>query len=374
MDQGMPTHLDCRGRGCPTEVESLYDHFNLSGFHCFPEIGSINEYRCPPFVGGLYSDDGERVTYMNGLGNTVREISHREKVRRDDGTSVGGLIHEVDFAVRCRADYEGLREEYTGNVKDRVGMEGFEEGAAVANAQGDFPVSFFVHGPFAFLRDVLGTENAMAAPYEDPAWVRMMLRDHLNVCMAVAEPLTRKVRYDFSFVWEDCCGKSGPFMSPLIFDDAFAWWYREWKDFTVSVGVPWTNLDSDGNVGPLIPQWYECGIDLIHPWEVNGVDMLKFAEAYPKARMMGGIYKHMFEPLSLSQVGRFDTADAYEAIDRELRRVVGPMRKRGYYFPALDHGAHWEIGYREYRHYCDRMMDYGKANTVTRAIRRAPTA
>jgi len=222
---------------------------------------------------------------------------------------------------------------------------------------------------YAYLRVLLGTEMAMVAPYEDPDWVRLMLRDHLDTAIGTTEELLRRVNPDMSFVWEDCCGSTGPFMSPPIFDDVFAWWYRQWKDYTKSMGVKWTVLDTDGNPSPLVTRWYANGIDCMLPWEVNGVDMLKFADEFPQYKMFGGIYKHMFEPDAPSQVGRFDTANVYEAIDQELERVVGPMRKRGGYFPALDHGAHYYVDYMPYKYYSEKLIEYGKANVVNRVFK-----
>ena len=66
-------------------------------------------------------------------------------------------------------------------------------------------------------------------------------------------------------------------------------------------------LDTDGDPSPLVRLWYEAGVDCMQPWEVNAVDMLKFAEEYPQYVMMGGIYKHMFEPGHPGHVGRFQT-------------------------------------------------------------------
>ncbi|MCL1888526.1 MAG: hypothetical protein FWF96_06610 [Kiritimatiellaeota bacterium] len=364
IQQGMPAHVSPNGVQI-TGPETLYEHFNVTGFLC-PGRDSVKPFRYPGFTGGTYTDGGDRVTYVNDLGNTIMELSPKAKESRDDGSSIGGLLHEVDFAIKNRRDYEAIRHEYTGNIDARCDVAKAAEIAPAHNAQTDYPNVFFVHGPFAFLRVLLGTENAIAAPYEDFDWTRMMLRDHLETMSAVLDKLARHVKYDMTFVWEDCCGGSGPFMSPPMFDEAFAWWYREWKDFTRSIGIPWAWMDSDGGIGPLVTRWYESGIDCILPWEVNGVDMLKFAEAHPKYTMMGGIYKHMFEPTAPAQVGKFNTTDVYEAIDQELRRVVGPMRKRGHYFPSLDHGAFWGVDYAPYKYYCEKMLGYGKANTVTR--------
>ena len=82
--------------------------------------------------------------------------------------------------------------------------------------------------------------------------------------------------------------------------------------------------------------------------------------------MMGGIYKHMFEPEHPAQVGRFGTGDVHQAIDGELKRVVEPMAGRGGYFPSLDHWAFWGTTYDGYRYYSEQLERYGKANRVTR--------
>lgn len=58
------------------------------------------------------------------------------------------------------------------------------------------------------------------------------------------------------------------------------------------------------------------------------MNMLKVAEEYPDYVMMGGIYKHMFEPEEPAlpvQIGRFNSTDVHRAIDEELERVVKPM-------------------------------------------------
>ncbi|MCL2664288.1 MAG: hypothetical protein FWE82_01620 [Defluviitaleaceae bacterium] len=365
--QGMPAHVVSAGDKL-SEYENLHDHFNVSGL--LSASPNINYFCFPHYDSKLLDDDGTRITYKDGNGNTFRELHDSVKQKGEDGSSVGSPPYEVDFAIKNRKDYFAARDRYIGNIDSRYDEQSLIKSAEKMKGQNDFISSLFVHGPYAYLRVLIGTEEAMAAPYEDRQWVLTMLRDHLETCMGITEKIAAHYRFDASFVWEDCCGKTGPFISPLLFDDVFAWWYKEWKDFTKSIGVPYTILDTDGNPSPLVRQWYESGIDVMLPWEVNGVDMLKFAEEFPKYRMIGGIYKHMFEPNDPSQVGRFATTDVYEAIDLELKRVVAPMRKRGYYVAALDHGAHHAIEYPAYKYYCEKMYEYGKKNVVTRTFKK----
>jgi len=374
--QGMPSHVQALDWAQLTAYENLYDHFNVSGMIFSPENpgpgreARLKEFCVPPYEKKVLSDDGKTITYINEIGNTLVEISDHVQAKRDDGAQIGSPPHEINFAIKTREDYEGSRHLFVGHSDRRYNKQWLDANAGRFRDQTDYVSTLWIHGPFAYLRKLLGTEMAMVAPYEDPEWVRMMLKDHLQTSMeAAAEPI-RQIRYDMSLVWEDCCGSTGPFIAPTMFDEEFAWWYREWKDYTKSMGIPWTMLDTDGNPTPLVSRWYENGIDCMHPWEVNSVDMLKIADEFPQYNMMGGIYKHMFEPSAPEQVGRFCTADVYEAIDRELERVVKPMRKRGGYFPALDHWAYWAVGYQAYRYYSDKLLEYGKANEVHRSFKR----
>jgi len=227
-------------------------------------------------------------------------------------------------------------------------------------------VTLRVWGPFSFLRGFLGVENAMVLPYTEPDMIRLMLSDHLEICRAAAGPVIEACKPDLCYVWEDCCGSTGPFIAPNIFEEIIAPWYREWKDYLVSMGVRWIMLDTDGNPATLVRNWHEAGVDCIQPYEVNSVDMLMLAEEYPDYVMMGGIYKHMFEPAHPAQVGRFKSADIHRAIDDELERVVAPMVKRGGYIASLDHWAFWGTTFEGYRYYSDRLERSGKANRVTR--------
>ena len=340
--QGMPLHVQNAKWAFLTEYENLYDHFNVAGMIDCPST-RINQFCIPTLPGKILSDDGKIVVYTDGNGNTFRGISSKVQEERNDGGIISSPPTEIDFFIKCRNDYEKIRGRYTGNIQQRIDIKWFEAHADDCKEITDYIPTIVVHGPFAFLRTLLGTDMAMLAPYDDPDWVRIMLEDHIKTIKEAVNELAHYIQYDLAFVWEDCCGSTGPFMSPSVFDEQFAWWYREWKAFTKSIGIPWTMMDTDGDPSPLVSRWYQNGIDCIHPWEVNSVDMLKFAKQYPEYIMMGGIYKHIFEPANPGQVGRFETTDVHKVIDEELERIVKPMRERGGYFISLDHWAYWGI-------------------------------
>jgi len=351
-DQGLPSNIVEPTFHGITETPDLFDHFNVAQYALCP----FDQFMVP----ALKAEELERTattrTYRTGNGLTLTE--------RIDGEA--SLPYEVDFAITCGDDYNRYRDRLMGNINERVTEEHLKI-ARMAGAQNDHIVTLWTHGPFAFMRDLLGVECTMILPYEEPETVAMMLEDHLQVCMEAAVPIIEAARPDVCFVFEDSCGSTGPFTSPAIFEQLHAPWYRRWKQFLTDMGVPWMWVDSDGDCSPLAPLWQETGADCMQPWEVNAVDMLRSAEELPDMVFMGGIYKHMFEPRHPGQVGRFATTDVRQAIDEELHRVVRPMRERGGYFPSLDHWVFKGVEYDDFLYYCDQLAgQFGKANTSMR--------
>lgn len=364
IKDGMPPHVQNVDFAQLTEYENLYDHTNVSG-HL---MCRFEQFCVPPFEMKILEEKDGRRTVVGPNGDV--------RVHRTDskpGTPYGSIPHEVDFAFKTLRDYEENRFRLVGNIDKRYDKKWLEENKEAIRNQGDFIVALWVNGPFAFLRELMGTENAMVLPYIEPDMIKMMLDDHLKTSMEASEPVIKALKPDIGFVWEDCCGSTGPFISPSIFEEFMAPWYRAWKDYLVSMGVNWITLDTDGDPSPLVRLWYENGVDCMEPWEVNSVDMLKFAEEYPQYVMMGGIYKHMFEPDDPAQVGRFSSTNVREAINEELERVLKPMKKRGKYIASLDHWPFWNVKYNDYLYFQGQLESkYGKSNRVTRNFLRGP--
>ncbi len=352
--QGLPAEVVNVGGVELTASPTLYDHFNVAGYlFC-----NFNQLCLPAFETAVIEETADRRTWRNGNGVTLTE-------RTDSlpGTPNGSPPHEVAFTITTPHAYEENRHRLIGSIEKRVDRAWLDREAERCGSQRDHPVALWVYGPFSFLRELMGVENAMVLPYTEPRMISRALDDHLATCREAAEPVVRACRPDMCFVWEDCCGSTGPFIAPDIFETLMAPWYRAWKDYLLTSGIRWLMLDTDGNPGGLVRAWYGAGVDCMQPWEVNSVDMLRHARDNPGFVMMGGIYKHMFEPGHPSQAGRFRTTDVRAAIDEELARVVEPMRRRGGYIAALDHWAFWNVDYEAYRYYSDRLAEsYGKAN------------
>lgn len=351
--QGLPREIRQPQLAGVAPTPDLFDYLNICKFAAC----NINQYYIPPFPTEILERRAISTVVRNGLGNVMEN--------RSDGE--GSLPHGIDYAIKGLRDYEERRERIISNAAERAPQESLDRMRAEVRDQQDHIAALFVHGPFAFLRELLGPQGAMTAPYEEPAMVRLMLDDHLQVCMEAGARVIGAVGPDCSYVWEDCSGSTGPFISPAVFREFHLPWYKAWKGFLRDMGVPWVVLDTDGNPTALVPLWMEGGVDCMLPWEANAVDILAIAEQFPDLILAGGIYKHIFEPGALSQHGRFATQDPRTEIERELEKIVPPLRKRGGYIAGLDHSVHKNVDYGDFVFYCEQLATrYGKANRGTR--------
>ena len=353
--EGLPRHVLVPELFGVAPTPDLFDFMNICGF----AMCRFEQYYIPDFPTEVIEEREATRVVRNRLGNVIEH--------RTDGR--GSLPLGIDFAIKTHAGYLQRRERIIGRAEERATDVYLQDIALRIRDQQDHIVGLWVHGPFAFLRELLGTEGAMTAPYYEPEMVRMMLADHLHTAKAAGARVIEAVRPDCSYVWEDCSGSTGPFIAPDVFREFDLPWYREWKRFLLDMGVPWVVVDTDGDPTPLVGLWMEGGVDCMLPWEVNAVDILEIARDHPALNLAGGIYKHVFEPGSPTQVGRFETQDARREIDRELERVVAPLRKRGGYVIGLDHAVHEGVRYADFVYYCDRLAaSYGKANRATRFV------
>ena len=73
--------------------------------------------------------------------------------------------------------------------------------------------------------------------------------------------------------------------------------------------------------------------------------------------------------------GNIDPFDVHQAIDKELERVVVPMRERGGYFPSLDHWVFKGVRYVDFQYYCRQLeIKYGVVNQSTRFVQDTQSA
>ena len=114
---------------------------------------------------------------------------------------------------------------------------------------------------------------------------------------------------------------------PPLFQEFMLPYYREYISCCKTLGIKHFMVDSDGNNDVLLPLFIEAGVNIFSPFEVPaGNDVREVRKRYPELVIAGGIDKRsLFED--------------FDAIRREVDRVVPWMWERGGYFPSLDHST-----------------------------------
>ena len=142
----------------------------------------------------------------------------------------------------------------------------------------------------------------------------------------VETALKTGLKFDFAHYWEDICFKSGPLLSPEVFDELCRKHYKKRNDLLHKYGIDIISLDCDGVTEKLIPTWLETGVNVLFPIEVGvwGDQFEPARKKYGKEILgVGGMDKTAF---------RKDKA----AVDVELERLKR-LFDMGGFIPCPDH-------------------------------------
>ena len=105
------------------------------------------------------------------------------------------------------------------------------------------------------------------AYFDQPELMHDILETAGTTAIRVFERVTESLPIDQLYVHEDLAGKSGPLVGPSHVREFIAPYYRRVWTLLSSRGTRLFNLDSDGNVQPVIEPFLECGVNAMHPVE-----------------------------------------------------------------------------------------------------------
>jgi uroporphyrinogen decarboxylase len=205
-------------------------------------------------------------------------------------------------------------------------------------------VATYFGGPslYGFCRMLMGEEALAYAFYDEPGMVHDMMETMTEFSIAVLARALREAPVTLVQLWEDMCYRGGPLVSPRMVREFMLPRYRRICDAVRAAGVDIIFLDSDGDLGELIPLWLEAGINGLFPFErAAGNDIVELRRRYGRNLLMsGGIDKRALPR------GR-------AAIDAELDRII-PVALDGGYVPTLDHGIPPDVPWEAFRYYWER--------------------
>ncbi len=197
-----------------------------------------------------------------------------------------------------------------------------------------------IPGGFDTPRNLMGEENACLCYYENPELMHDILNTLKDTALKVYERITDRLVIDQLSVHEDLAGKSGPLIGPQQVEGFIKPYFKPVWDLLSSRGTVIFDMDSDGNVNPILDKLIECGINSMHPFEpAAGMDIVEVRKKYgTKLRMRGGIDKHILRK-------------SKEAIRKELEYKMQPMMRDGGIAFGLDHRITNGTPIENYRYY-----------------------
>lgn len=325
VQEGMPPNLK--------EMPKMVEYFDLD-----PHIWtgpSAQLFVYPPFEHKIVRETDTKVTYVNHAGIVCTEF------KKDAYKS---MPHFESYPVKNRKDWTEYRKRLRWDP-DRIGDKWEQQKRQWAER--DTPLILYLDrlaSLYGSLRDMVGTTQLSMLFYDDPELVEEMMDTVTELFEQLIPVLFADFVPDAVCMWEDMAFKNGPLVSPKLVRQFMLPRYRRMTEILRDIGVPIILLDSDGNVGELIPIWLEADIDGVVPMEVQaGMDVDRYRQKYPELLIMGGVDKKAL-------------AAGPDAIDAEMEKIECTIASGGY-VPFFDHGLPHDVSYDNFLYFVQRLKE-----------------
>ena len=269
-------------------------------------------------------------------------------VIQQDWKKTSCIPHYIDFTLKTAEDWPKFKERLQPD-KRRI-PENLEKDIINA-ANSGCPITIGTASMMGWFRNWMGVENMSYLMYDNPEVYKDMVDTVSDlVCWQFDEvlPVAKKlgVTPDMGFGWEDICGKTGPLVSPTIFEKCVAQGYRKIREKLESYDVHLLGLDSDGYIEPLLPNWLNAGVNLMFPVEPGswGATPEKLRKRFGKdLHMIGG-----FDKLKLEK--------GPEAIDAEIEAHIDLLIEGGFIMMP-DHLITPDTSLENYKYYLEKIRE-----------------
>jgi len=264
----------------------------------------------------------------------IDELGRRIKLNKGYST----LPLPLDFPVKDMNSWRQVKK-YFAFTDDRIDWDAVEL-AKQKQAEGYLVVAN-IPGGFDTPRELMGEETACLAYYSQPELMHDILDTLTDTALKVFARITERISIDQLSVHEDLAGKNGPLIGPGQIEEFIKPYFTYVWELLSSRGTELFDMDSDGNILPILDTLLECGINSIHPFEPRaGMDIVEIRKKYgDRLAIRGGIDK-------------FVLRQGIESIEKELEYKMQPlMVASGGIAFGLDHRILNQTPIENYRYY-----------------------
>ena len=318
-----------------TFVSQEREYFNAGAHWIFLNVdGGVNLGLFPLFEVEIVEETSEYRIVRSGDGVVQQEWKHKSCIP-----------HYIDFTLKEAKDWP----EYKKRLQPDPGRipDDLDDHIAAAEASGQ-PIAVFTASLMGWIRNWMGVENMSYLIYD----ARDVYVDMVNTlaelaCWGIDQVVGRmKDPPDMGHCWEDICGKTGPLVSPDIFDECVAPGYRKIRNTLERHGVKLLSVDCDGDVSKLVGHWLDVGVNVQFPVEIGTwkAGPMEYRKKYGKElRIIGGLNKLELEK-------------GPAAIDAEIDRRI-PLMKDGGYVVMPDHLITPGTSLKNYKYYLQKIRN-----------------
>jgi uroporphyrinogen-III decarboxylase len=315
-------------------------YFGFDSMSWLPIVanGSENPGFHPNFEEKILTQDDNHIVKIDSAGKTIRVMA--------DGRST--LPQELDHPVKTMRDFLDLKGRLDPHSPGRF-TEVLDVMITLANAQGDDTfTSAVLCGLFGTYRHLMGLVGLSVALKRDPALLKAIAENWVVMHEFLIKKIRERSPVDYIYFWEDMSYKNGPMISPRAFREFMTPYYRRLIDSVkADTDIRVFAVDSDGNLDILIPLFWEAGVNMLLPFEVQaGMDIRNVREQHPGLIIWGGLDKRVL-------------AKDVSEIRRMVDAFVPPMLKSGGFIPAIDHVVPPDVPLKNWQAFLEMVREKG---------------
>ncbi|MDO8586880.1 MAG: uroporphyrinogen decarboxylase family protein [Armatimonadota bacterium] len=331
-----PPRWDCLGfwgstierwltEGLPADAPA-HEYFGMDPRDTIPVVsGFCDTPFCPAFEPELISEDDTIRTWRDGQGIVRRERKDRPEL---------SMPQFLEFPVKSREDWERMKPRLDPDTPERY--PNWDELKKRYDGR-EYVLQLNVCGAYGMPRNLFGEENLAYIYYDDPELLHDIQRTWLRLYKGIVSHTFPNIKPDLVYLWEDMAFKTGPLISPRLFEEFMLPYYTELIELIRSFGVECVMVDSDGDNRPLLDLFIRSGVDTFMPLEIAaGMDPVPLREKYGRQLVLwGGIDKR-----ALSK----DLA----TVEREVMSKVPKLMETRGYIPSVDHSVPPDVPFENY--------------------------
>ncbi len=295
---------------------------------------AVNLDLYPPFAEDVFEDTQDYRIFRGPDGVIQKDWKHKSCIP-----------HFIDFTFKQAGDWPEFKKRLQPDPA-RI-PQGFDAGIAETEKAG-LPIAINIASLMGWTRNWMGVQNMSYLMFDSPDVYADIVETLAELtCWGIDQVIPKMAAApDFGFGWEDIGGKSGPLVSPHLFDKYVAPGYRKIRAKLESYGVKMLGIDSDGLVEPLISHWLDAGVNLQCPVEIGtwNADPYAIRKKFGRdLRIVGGFNKLVLE-------------QNHAAIDAEIERRI-PLMKDGGFLVMPDHLITPGTSLENYKYYLSRIRE-----------------